>query len=277
MAGYSHKKYVPISPMNEYVDYIWKLSFSDMLVSTKAERILPDGGIELFFNLNYNLDLWEFNHLRINEQPWMRQASWIGGQRTLPIETPFPSSINMLGIRFKPHGIRYFFKLGLEELVDHTYWASDMGLYNQNELVERLKNCISDNEQFRLLECLLLSRFRYSAEDEVGKIAQHIISKNGNLRINDLYADLDRASKNFLRSFKHALGITPKKLADIYRFKNILKHVRNFNGHKPDWQNILFQCGYYDQSHFINDFKKFSGTSPSKYFQNRNDYFSHLE
>jgi AraC-like DNA-binding protein len=59
------------------------------------------------------------------------------------------------------------------------------------------------------------------------------------------------------------VGLTPKRYARLLRFRRVLLHARAPGA--PGWTEIAHSCGYYDQSHFVRDFKAFSGFTPSEY------------
>jgi methylphosphotriester-DNA--protein-cysteine methyltransferase len=68
--------------------------------------------------------------------------------------------------------------------------------------------------------------------------------------------------------FKKHVGLTPKFLARIVRFNRIFHLISD---KQPDWSDIVFQSGFYDQSHFIRNFKAFTGEDPSRYMFSRPD------
>jgi AraC-like DNA-binding protein len=68
------------------------------------------------------------------------------------------------------------------------------------------------------------------------------------------------------------VGISPKALARLQRLKRVLHSI---NPAQPiDWATIALQSGYYDQSHFTNDFKAFTGHSPTDYLRLRRQSYA---
>jgi len=65
------------------------------------------------------------------------------------------------------------------------------------------------------------------------------------------------------RIFKKEIGICPKKYLEIVRFNRVCKLLYKFQ--EIDWTELAYLCGYYDQSHFIHDFKSIMKCSPEKY------------
>ena len=275
MAAFEHKKFIPGFPLNNYIDYLWKLKCDDVHADISKQRILPDGGVEVILNLDYDQDPQRISP-EFKDEPWLKRAATIGGQRTRVIETQFPSTLNLLGIRFKPHGFNYFFDVGLHELVDDTFSLDDVVKIDARSLVEKIRWLSTDLDQFAMLEGFLMKHFSYQSRDELEYTVKEIVANNGNLKVQGLYDQLGRASKNFLCEFKQRVGLTPKKLSDIYRFKRVINIAKSSTADKGDWQTILFECGYYDQAHFIREFKRYAATTPSKYFCSRISYFSQM-
>jgi transcriptional regulator GlxA family with amidase domain len=74
--------------------------------------------------------------------------------------------------------------------------------------------------------------------------------------------------RQFQRRFKELSGFPPKLYARIIRFGAAMQRYGNNFRSLTD---IAYECGYYDQSHFIHDFKEFSGYHPKQYFSGRTE------
>ncbi|MCI0750336.1 MAG: helix-turn-helix transcriptional regulator, partial [Flammeovirgaceae bacterium] len=89
-----------------------------------------------------------------------------------------------------------------------------------------------------------------------------IINKSeGQIRVDSLAYEVGNSKRNLERKFKDTTGLTPKKFIDNTRFQFSLKRLSN----NRDLQEVTFLSGYYDLSHFVNDFKKITGKTPEKY------------
>lgn len=71
--------------------------------------------------------------------------------------------------------------------------------------------------------------------------------------------------KHLITEFKRYLGVTPKYYHRILRFNDVLRHVQTEGG--ASWAAVAHHCGYSDQSHFIRDFRHFSGFNPTEYLR----------
>jgi Transcriptional regulator containing an amidase domain and an AraC-type DNA-binding HTH domain len=70
------------------------------------------------------------------------------------------------------------------------------------------------------------------------------------------------SKRQFERTFKNAIGISPKLFSRIIKFKNSVNYLRSSSTNSL--YNVAIDCGYYDHSHLIKDFKEFGGTLPNE-------------
>ena len=112
-----------------------------------------------------------------------------------------------------------------------------------------------------ILEFILSKLIRPPLKESYTFYALKLIKKNpGFLKIEELANSLNISRRFLEKEFKKYVGMTPKKYTQIERFKKILKN----KGCKL--LDVALEYGYYDQSHFIKEFKEFSGETPSKFF-----------
>ena len=82
-------------------------------------------------------------------------------------------------------------------------------------------------------------------------------------------------SRGLDRTFNTRVGIPPKTLSRIIRFQQVFKMLEQQNA-SPNWPQIALECGYYDQSHFIKEFKAFAGREPTAYLNEQNAMSEHF-
>jgi AraC-like DNA-binding protein len=80
--------------------------------------------------------------------------------------------------------------------------------------------------------------------------------------------------KRFIRLFRDEVGQTPKLFSRIRRFQELLRIVES--GRRVDWAELALMCGYFDQAHFIHDFRAFSGLNPGSYLTSRGEHPNHV-
>jgi AraC-like DNA-binding protein len=83
------------------------------------------------------------------------------------------------------------------------------------------------------------------------------------------------SAKRFIERFKIEVGLTPKRYCRIRRFQRAVALVNR--GCQIDWPQVALDCGYFDQAHFINDFRSFAGLTPTGYLSARTSFQNHVK
>src|SRR5262249_20951670 len=83
------------------------------------------------------------------------------------------------------------------------------------------------------------------------------------------------SAKRFIECFKAQVGFTPKAYCRVLRFQQALAAASK--GAAVDWRDVALSAGYYDQAHFIHDFRAFSGMTPNVYLSLRTGYQNHVK
>ena len=83
------------------------------------------------------------------------------------------------------------------------------------------------------------------------------------------------SAKRFIERFKASVGMAPKQYCRILRFQRALRHAEA--GRRVDWTRIALDCGYFDQAHFIHDFRSFAGITPTGYEAGRTQFRNHVK
>jgi AraC-like DNA-binding protein len=81
--------------------------------------------------------------------------------------------------------------------------------------------------------------------------------------------------KRFIERFKAEIGITPKRYCRIRRFQRALTQI--YRGESVDWARVATDGGYFDQAHFIHDFRSFAGLTPTQYQAGRTRFPNHVK
>jgi AraC-like DNA-binding protein len=83
------------------------------------------------------------------------------------------------------------------------------------------------------------------------------------------------SAKRFIERFKFEVGLTPKRYCRIRRFQRAL--ALSHRGRHVDWTRVALDCGYFDQAHFIHDFRSFAGLTPTGYQSARTSFQNHVK
>ena len=101
--------------------------------------------------------------------------------------------------------------------------------------------------------------------DFTNYVYRAICYSRGNMRMEDITSYTGYSERYVRKKFKEFYGIAPKRFSSIIRFQNSLQMLLNFN--KCEFSDVVYDSGFYDQAHFIREFKKFAATTPSSFME----------
>jgi AraC-like DNA-binding protein len=248
----------PTGALAPFVDTIWY--FTSDTFAHERERILPTGAMQLLVNL-------EEDELRTYHGPAYAQVERLPGAALsgtyrghFAIDTAEQRSI--AGVAFRSGGAFPFFREPANEVAGaHVELAALWGRGGAT-LRERLLEAKGPQAILDTLERELLAKtvrpldrdpaleFAVSAFDRGATVAG-VLSRVGG------------SSRRFLRAFAERVGLTPKRFERIRRFRRVVDSIEL--GRPVSWAQVALACGYYDQAHLINDFREFSGITPTAY------------
>jgi AraC-like DNA-binding protein len=257
------RAHLPQPPLSRFIECLWAVSG---LTSHKRERVLPNGVVEVIINLgSFHKVLARDDYARGQ----LYKESWVAGiqNRHLVIESVRESEL--IGIRFRPGGAYALFGLPMSELADQVIELDLVQKQRFADLRERLLAAGSTDGRFALVESMLLGAldFDHSGHPAVHYLASRLRAWDGAVRISALVEQVALSHKRLTQLFERDVGMTPKSLAQIYRFQAAIRRIAPDDN--PDWSSVAADCGYYDQSHMIHDFRRLSGLTPSEYVATR--------
>lgn len=175
-----------------------------------------------------------------------------------------PQTANFLVI-FREGGISGFTRMPANEFFDQSVTAENLFLHSELDLLrEQLAEAQTDPERVRQVEAFLLGHLVNTKQDAlIGNAVRLIRQHNGIIRIDKLASSLYLSKDPFEKRFRGLVGSTPKQYASIIRLRGL---IRNY----PSYSSLTeasYEAGYFDQSHFIKDFRLFTGRSPREFFQ----------
>lgn len=169
----------------------------------------------------------------------------------------------MFGVSFYSHAIPYFFEASACELVDQLVDFGEIMRLDAEVVTHRLAGAHSFAQRAGIMTQHLKSKFNPDRKTDHSIIdaIKRMRELRGQVNIAALAKESLLSPKQFERRFKSFSGFNPKLYSRILRFENSFWPC---NGHTSFTDKAL-DLGYYDQAHFINDFKQFSGFSPGNY------------
>jgi AraC-like DNA-binding protein len=252
--------YVPPSPLSEFVELFWYWRGHEKEYA--KERILPMAVSELVIDLSSS----------------NASGAGISGPQSEAFIIERTSQDELLGIHFHFGGPFPFLRFPCGELYgEHLSLADLWGERSADELMCRLHEARTIETKFRVLEHWLLGiAARPLKHHPAISFAMKEFDKDPSLLSSAAMAQrVGYSQRRFIQLFRDEVGLTPKLFCRVQRFHQVIKSLQKRSD--VDWADIALASGYFDQSHFNHDFKKFSGLSPTEYMILRTDHLSHVQ
>ncbi len=253
-----YQEILPDEKLRPFIKYYF-LIWSDVHVDFKGKK-MPDGHIEVVFNLGDAR--WVSN---IGDKVQVDPPVELLGQLTGPLSLQLKGRTYLLGIKFYPHTARYFFNDSLNCFTNQISNLCDVAGTPVKRLYELLLNEPLLQGKIDLIETFLIAKLISAEPDK----KMQLISKALKDLQSDTHGGIEQISRRhgvssryLQKIFLENTGISPKTHNLISRFQIGLKHLTE---KETSLTATAYESGYADQSHFIRDFKKFAGKTPSAY------------
>ena len=207
------------------------------------QTFLPDGCMELIFHYGD-----PFVH-----QGATQQRGLLIGQMRAPVTVSPAGRAGLFGVRFRPGGAFPLLRFKQREAAG---CLQDCDLILGQALRERIANAAGDRERVRLLEAALPE----PASHWIDGVLREITARRGRVEVDALAQFAGVSARQLERAFDERVGLSPKTLARILRFRHALQESSRPGA---TWADVAAACGYFDQSHLIRDFREFAGAPPA--------------
>lgn len=133
-----------------------------------------------------------------------------------------------------------------------------------SELEERLAEAKNNQQRVDIVEEFLLAGLNETVQDRlVAEAVRKIQLVSGSIRIKDLATDLSISQDPFEKRFRRIVGTSPKQFSTIVRLRTLISQYSP----TQSLTESAYRAGYFDQAHFIKDFKTFTGQTPHLFFK----------
>jgi len=267
------RHYIPQPPLSDFIEILW---YHEAPAQPHArERLLPMGQMELV------IDLLEDRSETYDRQdrPQTYRGGLLIGAHSEYFSIDTAQAAKVIGAHFKPGGMAPFLGLPAGELHNMNLSLDDLWGAMAGELRNRLLEAGTLDAQFRALEQALLARARRSMQyhPAVAFALRHFQRVPHISTIADVSGQIGLSQRRFIEVFRDQVGLTPKLFCRVRRFQEVLRMIHDGSyDRRSDWTQIALACGYYDQAHFIHDFRAFSGLNPSAFLARGGGRMNHV-
>lgn len=239
--------------VRQFVECYWTLH--DPSGRSAAQRIVPDGRPELIFNLGKPFE-------NQGEHGWKLQPRcFFVGQLMGPLLVRPSGPTSILGIRFRPHGAARLFGSGMHSSTGQTIPLEVLA----PELLRQL-DCLQPLPAGSALTQALDRILRPFADDSSGSdrripaAVNEFAVSGGLVDVKAVAVRVGLSTRQLERRFREEIGMGPKLFCRMQRFQRVFRAMEDPGA---NWLTAALECGYYDQSHLIRDFRDFAGDTPA--------------
>ena len=253
----------PPASLAPYVRFFWVLESKVAPGETYLHQSMADGCAEMIFHYRGRFD--EFLSDNRTQKSF---TSGIHGQAQHCSRFVIDRSFGIFGVYLYPFAIPVLFGFPSTEMSNQMADLDTLFGQEGKDLEEQVMLATSDEERICLLSRFLEKRLKKRQEVSAGLIPaiHEIIRTRGMLPVKEMAQKHFLSVRQFERKFKETAGFSPKLYSRIIRFQSA---VSEYPVRQKSLTEIALNCGYYDQSHFIHDFKKFSGHHPKAFFSGK--------
>jgi AraC-like DNA-binding protein len=250
---------MPRGVLGKFVELLWL--YEGNVQSHARERLLPMATTELVIDLR--------------DASRGSRAATIAGPHSEHWVLDTAEETAVVGVHFRAGGAFPFFGVPAGELHNlrvclDTLWGSRAG-----SLVEQVLAASSPDAKFDILERALLATASTLARHRAVSFAlQALSSAPHTSSVGEVTGAVGMSQRRFLERFRNEVGMAPKLFARVQRFQSVVQSVHSLR--EVDWADVAASCGYFDQAHFIHDFRAFSGFTPTAYLALKSEHRNHV-
>ncbi|MBK7966127.1 MAG: helix-turn-helix transcriptional regulator [Bacteroidetes bacterium] len=246
-------KHFPIEKLKDYIKY-YVVSENDL---ENEYKVLPSAGLVIGFQYKGQL-----SSIKDNTLNKLSSAGITGISDSYKIFKN-TTDIGTILVYFTEIGFTHFSSNPANELFNLSLSLDDIFEKSSvNEVEEKLAAADTDKKRIKIVEQFLLTQFKDIQTDKLVIEAVKLIYKSkGTIRVKELNEKLFISQSPFEKRFRKVVGTTPKKFTSIIRFNAVLENLNE----TKSLMEICYENNFFDQAHFIKDFKHFTGQTPENF------------
>lgn len=263
MTHFVHSEHRMNPPTRELAHCAWCMEASHCTASVEAA--LPDGAINLYLNLGNGgrrlFQSWE------TDAAVSPRAAWVVGPRSRTILVAKEvRNCNIVGIRLHPGMAQVVLGVRADQLAEHLVdLDACWGRSRVERLRDRLASTPSHAIRFAIVEqeLRLITAQRHTRHHTWRRAIHHACLRSAAETVRELSAAAGLTSRATIAYFREHVGLTPKAFLRVARLRRVIRAIHS--GRCTPWTQVALDAGYFDQAHFIHDFRRLTGFSPAEY------------
>jgi AraC-like DNA-binding protein len=184
----------------------------------------------------------------------------------------------LIGVSFHAGGTLPFVAHRTDLFTNRETSLEDLWPASSHSLRDHLRNLPTPAQKFAALESFLLDQLRTARRPTPHPIVSFSLdalhTSPGVVTIDELSRTTGFSPRRLSQLFREHIGVPPKLYCRILRFQQAVQQLHTAS--EVAWSEVALACGYYDQSHFANDFRAFSGLTPTAYSSATRPWSNHI-
>jgi len=261
----------PPAQLAPYVRFFWVLEGDVAPGDEFVHRSMADGCVEMVFHHRS-----AFNEITPDGLLEPSPLASIQAQSTRFRRFVTRASFGIFGAYLYPFAIPRLFGFPASDFTNVSPDLASVFGHEGTRLDEKMCTAPSNADRIAVISTFLARKLNTRTRElpALYHSIHRVLANKGTLRIELLAAEHAISKRQFERRFKELAGLPPKLYSRVVRFQAATQFKLS---RMHDLTEIAYACGYYDQSHFINDFREFSGYSPKEYFWTAAEGTQYLE
>jgi AraC-like DNA-binding protein len=241
---FHHARHLPVPPLDAFVQHCWIVRWDLRGEPPQLQETLPHPNVYLVFE---------------------QGSATVGGVASGRWSRRLEGAGFAFGVKFRPGGFRPFLRRPVSSLSDRSLPIRDVFGADGSELERDVFACADDRAMSGIVQRFLLDRLPAPDPDveQVAAIVDAIAGDRSLLKVDDLVTRYGLGKRALQRLFSEYVGVGPKWVIGRYRLHEAIDQIAD--GRRVDWSALALDLGYFDQAHFIRDFRRLVGRTPADY------------
>lgn len=241
---YEHERRLPSPDLRWLVEHYWYVSWDLRGLPPQQQATLPHPNVHLVI---------EGHEARIH------------GVHTARFECELSGQGRVFGIKFKPAAFHPYWQRSLATLADASCTVEDVFGDAGQVLVQHVRDAPDYVSMERLADEFMHAQVppRDAMVEQVNAMVASVADDRSITRVEQLCERHDLSLRSLQRLFREYVGVSPKWVINRYRLHEAMAQVHE--GKVVAWADLALDLGYFDQAHFIRDFRRMVGRAPGAF------------
>ncbi len=258
----NYETFEPTFELKAFIKCYWMLENAEKEISEK-QTIVPDGCMEIIFHYG---DLYK--QYIDNKNSIIQPRCFVIGQLTRPLVIEPTGKTGIFSVRFHPNGFLPLTTIPIKEMENTAVSLERLFGEEGLEIEQKILTATSTTDRITLIEAFLTNRLTDTATiDRIVKLTvTTILTAKGRLSVDTLTQQANTNRRQLERKFSTAIGLSPKQLSKTIKLQATLNML--LNKKFTSLTDLAYENDYYDQAHFIKNFKELTGFTPKEFYGN---------